>query len=132
MGKPVFTTEKRSVRRFVGLPAIEKVAFWPTVDAILAEFRKPSQDISDHVTLHALNGVLTEAMFAGDYFAVYGALGKMLGLHGHDGKLTTDGLDYFHLGKSLPVEEVKPPREHSTSVSDAEARRMLGRTKTPV
>ena len=130
MGRPVFVTESRSVRRPVGLPTAEKASLWPTVDAILADFRADNALISDQIVLEALNGVLSHAIFDGRYHDVYVALGKLLGVDEQNWKLTPPAVECSQSGKERTAQEVG--NASTVRVSDAEARRMLGRTKTPV
>lgn len=103
--KPVFRTESRSVRRFVGLPEMAKASLWPTVAEILDGARAAHQEIGDQIVLGALDRVLISQIIEGHYLEVYGTLGKLLGLDGQDRKSPDDAVPHFQSGKSLPGQE---------------------------
>ena len=100
-----FRAESRSVRRFVGLPSIEKANLWPAVDAILAEHRADAQEIGDQIVLGALNDVLIKLIVAGRYADVHGLMGKLLGLDGQERKPGARVDGHFQGRKSLPNAE---------------------------
>lgn len=104
-----FRAESRSVQRFVGLPGVPKARLWPTVDAILMQYRADHEEIGDSIVLGALNSALTSAIMDGRYHEVYDSLGKLLGLHVPSGKSTTGVTADAPGGSAVPIRDAKKP-----------------------